>query len=417
MSTDAFLPAVEGHETAPVPAAPVAPVMDLSSAVAVDSDEQPPIRPRGPRRTPRASAPAARREDLYAQLTREEGNPQFFKITEFLGKAWPFDAPLATCALRITDQSATFSLMQLTRNTRVSLTEKPVTMPRGPMGQMAARLRQFAEAGIDVTDQTLHVVLHADRRAEGAEAASEDVYEYRIVRDERGCAKLEKFDDDTSPDTIEVPRGAVRMSLITRSPAPAAKGLIVAAFAIIYPIEGGKPSTVRRLASLALSTLTGVREFRMLALIDSVDVPALRRPTRGPKKTTSKAGNSVTGSILTHVFAPDDGQTQPPHAGTGRVEIAIDLTEIGAGGKLQVKITPSEELTSLFETYPGLGKGAEKAVLAHLDNHVEDAELERICYEVVLSEVTISSEEALRAGLSSLAALLLSPRQYSSTVA
>jgi hypothetical protein len=389
--TDTFLPPAADATEPEFPAAPVVPV-DFSGAVVVKPAT--PARTSTPNRRPRRDDSSSRRrpvrEELYVRVPGEDAAmAQFFRITEHVGQKMPFEHPLFTCALQVHPDAVFFSLLQVTAKNRPDLVAAPVVLPRGPMGQTRTRLDAFATAGIELIPGEIHVLLH--------EKDADDVHTVMTVtKDAHGIATLELADPE-DVDAFDLPRGAVRVSLFTRS---AKTGRVVAAFAIIYPGKGGTPTSMRRVAASALNSLCGLAEFRMLVDIETVNVPAA---------ATERARTAVTTKVKFDVpvrmFAPDEA---PLPVGNGIVKVEVDLDNPPVNGRLRYTITPAKELRGEFETFR---LAFEEGLAFQLRSQMDAAEVEGIAYEIILGEVGTGTIERLSEAFTGLTGLDLTPRR------
>lgn len=79
----------------------------------------------------------AQKEAFYVRIASgEDGDVRFVPATDYIGKPMPFGKPKATCALRVTEKVAAFSLLHTTKKTEATLRGKRVELPRGPLARL-----------------------------------------------------------------------------------------------------------------------------------------------------------------------------------------------------------------------------------------------------------------------------------------
>lgn len=380
-----------------------------------------------------------KREAYFVCVADDSGRPEFFDATAHIGQAMPFTRPKATCALRITDDAILFSFLQLSQRSAKTIAASPVIMPRGPLAKLERLTRAYTELDVETVVAVVSTPAPDDRSDDGSgdgavasgdgmaelaalfgapvpngvaaddepagadgrkrrrEHPSVDTrYEFRIVRDEDGVARLDS-DEDTE---IELPRGALRMTVFLRSPVPRVDRVIAVGF-IGFPGRPGNSDTVRRLCSMVLFSLAQLREFRMLAGVETIDVPPA--PNRWSARARPRgADERVVFPVPVYLFSP---QLQP--VGSGAVTVEIDL-DTSPESRFIYKLTPADEIAEAFGNY-------RQTFLLTLDDHLRTAlgaeHYDDIKYDILLRTVDSGTIERLREAAASIPGFDLTPTQ------
>ena len=97
------------------------------------------------------------KEAFYVRVEASDGIIAFYNATEHVGKTMPFSKPRATCAMRVSPDAVSFSLLHLTNKNAAVIAAKPVTLPRGPLSRLVfvtdrEPCRDLAPLAIDVAN-------------------------------------------------------------------------------------------------------------------------------------------------------------------------------------------------------------------------------------------------------------------------
>lgn len=324
-----------------------------------------------------------RKEALFVQVPSPDGTVEFHDVSSHLGKLMPFKNPKATCGMRVSDEVVSFSLLHLTKKTAVSMLTKEIAIPRGPLTRVERRALELAA---EIADD--EVVIESDL----------GVQRCKLTRDANGVAELEPVGDDTA---FELPREAVKLSIYTRN---ALLGRLVAIGFIGHPGRPGSQENLRRIASMALFSLTQLSHFRVITGMVSVVVPAAARTA---VVAVRKAEDKAQIEIPLWLFA--DGNPPTPRVnGSVLCEVDLDLANPSTG-KLLYHFTPSAEINDVFEEYRNV---LDATVTEVLRTKLDDAEINSIAIEIVLGEVDSRTAGRVRDALQGLAGGLdLTPHQ------
>ncbi len=385
------------------------------------------------------------KEKFYVRVEAGDGGVAFFDATDHVGKTMPFAKPRATCAMRVSPEAVSFSLLHLTNKNAQNIASKPVVIPRGPLARLERRAVSYAPleptrlivelssrpAGAANEEESTGGLddLFGDAPATGLgdlfeETAAEtgsgavegedtekpkkkpmrpaviEQFELVLRRDENGVAHVEAKDDDHS---FELPRGAVHVSLYLASPIKSVNRVL----SIGFIGHVGKPETmetVTRVASMVLNSLSHLPDFRILSGIETCVVPA--NPNRGERKAAQRqASERVQFPVRVYLF---DDQTQP--LTNGLVGVEIDLENANpTTGKLLLNLTAEKSLEELFDRYRPV---IERAVMDQLFAALGEEGLSNIVYDVVLGSVTASVVDDLKKIGKSFPAFDLTPSQF-----
>lgn len=362
-------------------------------------------------KAPRPNKPraAVRKESFYA-LVSDPIDPTktvFVNVTDHLGRPWPFAKPKATCGVRVSDNIVSYSMLVLTNRVVSKITEGTVQMPRGPLAKLERHAARYA--GADTS--TLTAVI------------DDTICTFTIERDENKVASLTLntmskrptitattetglealFEEETSPKeavitedgTLELPKASVQVAIYLTS--PRISNYTLALGFIHHFGKAGDTETVTRLVAKSLALATQLGDFRLLAGLESVEVPPAPNRANYSKARTRSKGLEVSALIPVQLFTePEPGATPTPIA-IGNVALEIDLAHINqASGKLLFHLTPDANLTPHFELYRSIFT---EAVIGLIRERIGTAELEQVVDQVVLGMVTTTSAEALRTAL------------------
>lgn len=401
-----------------------------------------------------------RKEAYFVRVETPDGKPEFCNATDQLGQPMPFTKPQATIAMRASAQSVVFSFLQLTKKTMANIVGAPMELPRGPLAKLERKAASLelgddeviveiaprrpprepraeepkadeasspdapgtnAEsgdaAGVASAPGSLAALLDDEPTGESASdnGATEPVgttvvvpdaptgperYRMRITRDENGVASLEQIlEDGEEEDILELPFGALRLSLYLRSPVV---GRTLAVGFIGFPGKPGNPDTIVRLTSMVLFGLSQLVEFRILSGIETVEVPA--PPSRWSQRA---AGNRPEDQVAfsVPVFLFDDEAVVP--VARGEVAVEVDLRNANpSSARLLFHFHPSEEIAPHFDKYRQV---FELSISEALRVELGDDEIANITYDIVLGDVAAGTVERIRSAAAAIPAYDLTP--------
>lgn len=329
------------------------------------------------------TATKPRKEALFVQVPVPGGSVEFHDLTRFVGKQMPFTNPKETCAMRVSPDTIAFTLLHLTKKTAAALTARPVEMPRGPLARLERRAAELGELADD------RIIVEMDDVRE----------EYIIDRDANGVVELVPLGDDHG---FQLPKSAVKMAMFFKSPST---GRTLAVGFIGHPGRPESDSTLRRVASMALFSLSQLSQFRVLSEIETVTVP---QPPRTVAKFVRKADQKATGEVPLFLFT--EGNPPMPLA-QGSVHVEVDLDSANhSTGRLLFHFTPSESIAEHFEAYRTI---VDSTIGSLLRQHLGEDDVKAITVDIVLGEVSAGTIERLREALGTLSAGLdVTPRMF-----
>jgi len=392
------------------------------------------------------------KEAFYVRVEASDGIIAFYNATEHVGKTMPFSKPRATCAMRVSPDAVSFSLLHLTNKNAAVIAAKPVTLPRGPLSRLERRAISYAPMAADrvvvelssqpaedsvsrdaVSDDAaaqngldnlfvsedaapesgLNDLFAEDAKSTEAVVVSDktgrrpmkpavvETFECTIRRDENGVARLEAVGEE---HVFELPRGAVHVSLYLASPVASIKRTLAIGF-IGHVGKPGTNETVTRVASMVLNSLSHLPDFRILGGIETCVVPA--SPGRGGASKTAAKRASDKVAFPVHVYLFDE---QTAMVASGYVGVDIDLENANPStGKLLFVFTPEKSLESVFDRYRGV---VERAVTDSLFANIGEDVLSNIVYDVVLGSVSAATIDDLKSFGKSIPAFDLTPAQF-----
>jgi hypothetical protein len=371
-----------------------------------------------PARKPK-SRPSARKESFYA-LVADPVDPTrtvFVNVSDHIGRPWPFAKPKATCGVRVAQNVVAYSMLVLTNRVVTKITEGPVTLPRGPLAKLERHAARHA--GLETTsvvavlaDAVCKFTLERDENKVGSLSLTEIIKRDQATSDELGLESL--FEDEAADarggsisedGTLELPKASVQVAIYLSS--PRIPGYTLALGFIHHFGKAGDTETVSRLVAKSLSLATQLADFRLLAGLESMDVPPAPNRANYSKARTKPKSMDAGGLIPVQLFADAQGASAPEAVASGSVGVEIDLSHINqASGKLLFHLSPDAQLAPHFELYRNIFT---IAVLDLLRERVGMAELEQIVDQVVLGMVTTTSAEALRTALRNPGQINLTP--------
>ena len=336
------------------------------------------------------------KEKFYVRVPIEQGPVLFCDATAYIGKEMPYSKPQATCAMRVEAGAVYFSLLHISRKNAAEFAAKPIKIPRGPVSKMQKGL-----AAVDLESRDVWVEIELSE-------TETLLHRYSITRDENGVGRLEiipgygsgeeKLDDPT----FDLPIRAVEMRLYLLSPKLGRK------IAVNFIGHIGKPRTpesVGRAAAMVLNSISGLAEFRQIAGIEAMRVPApsakwAARPA--PRRDEER----VVFNLPIQMFGAD---YTPVGAGDATVE--IDLESINqATGRLLFHVSVPDHLAEKFnEDYRPI---VVENALPDTMRKVLGEDLDMIVYEIMLGEVGLGTVDRLREAVKGLIGFDVTPREY-----
>jgi hypothetical protein len=227
--------------------------------------------------------------------------------------------------------------------------------------------------------------------------ATIESWRYKLRRDDNDVVTLEAADDD---HTFELPRGAIHVSVYLRSPRV---NRVMAVSFIGHVGRPGNVETMGRVASMVLNSMSHLPEFRVLAGIETVVVPAApNRPTPARKSSFSRPA-----AFTTQVYLFDDALNP---VASGLVGVEFDLENANpTSGKLLSRVTPEETLAEAFESYRGV---FDLALAGALKATMSDEDVAEITYDIILGGVSEGTIDRLIEVGEQLQSVDLSPTQF-----
>jgi hypothetical protein len=391
------------------------------------------VKPQNPKVKPKAS-----REAFFVRIDAGDGKANFFDATEHVGKVMPFRKPQATCAMRVSEGVVAFSLLHMTKKTAQTLGTKPVELPRGPLARLERRGVQFASLETDdlVVEVTERIykpreetteaeapakadglsglfqepaepapladlfgdpeVASAAKRPVRAEEVRVDVYNLKIRRDQNGVATIE----DAAETVIELPKGAVRVSVYLKSPAV---GRVLAIGFIGHLGKPGNAETIARMAGFVLNSMSHLNEFRLLSQIETVALGA--SPARPTQTRVRQKDERAVFEVNGYLFSAD---SQP--VAHGSVVVEADLEHANpTSGRLLFNYTPDKALEEVFEGYRAIfDAGVQQAMRGLLGEEL----IESITFDIVLGSVDSPAIESLRDAGAQIGGIDCTPSQF-----
>jgi len=341
----------------------------------------------------RRSAPQTKKvkERFFVRVASDDGEVSFFDATDHIGKKMPFSDPKATLAMRVDDTSIGFSLLHTTKRTAKSVADSPVEFPRGPLARLARKAQQV-EKTVATELTTGQLVLELDN----------EFYLLELHRDESGVATVQDPTEEEDRE-INLPKSALRVGLYLHS--PAVRRTVGVSFIGFL----GKPhgaETLVRIASQILYSMSQVVEFRILAHLETVDVP------RSTSTWTASTQTQATTKEAAYVYDVRlYTEANPPTlAKEGTVGVVIDLEHANpTTGRLLYQLYPDEQLTDDFPHYRA---AFEQAVTMLLSQQLGDDDIAMITYDIVLGAVTAETVERLTEALTSTPGIDVTPSQF-----
>lgn len=326
-----------------------------------------------------ADKPAAK-DAFFVQVAGDSGVPQYFNITERIGRTMPFQRPIATVAMRATGKTVAFSLLMVSNKARKNVRELTVDMPESPLARL---LRKSRSVGNLTTAQLVVEV-------------GSTTYPLELERDASGCVAVSHPAEITEPAMFEIPRGGPKVTIFLKSPT-VDRVLAVSSMGARYPGKPGSQESVVRAVSMVLFSLSQLLEFRMLSGIETVDVPAAMSRWADEAPTAVTPDENVSQIVPVWLFAGDP----PAPAASGHIRVSVDLHNANPStGRLLLRHEPHPDIAASFEAYR---TQFDKAVGDLLVHKIGDVDLADMTYSVVLGQLDEGAVERIREALEEIA--------------
>lgn len=299
-----------------------------------------------------------RKEALFVLVPSAEGSVEYHDVTSSVGKKMPFKNAKSTCGMRVSESVVSFSLLQMTKKTAAGMADKEMMIPRGPLSRLERRAAELAPSlGDD------EVFLETDSATQKC----------KLTKETNGVGELESVDEDI---VFELPREAVKLSIYVKS---SVLGRMIAVGFIGYPGKPGNTDKMRRIASMALFSLTQLNHFRVISGLLTVTVPAAVRYAQVyVRKSDEKALIEVPVTLFT------DGD-EPDVVASGNVMVEVNLdTANPSTGRLIYTLTPDKDIKDHFENYAGI---MDATVTEVIEKSFTPEEINSIAVDIVLGEL------------------------------
>ena len=331
-----------------------------------------------------------RKEALYVRVKAAEDLPVFINVSDHIGRDYPFASTRnlkATCALRVTDSTVAFALTHTTKAKAGRITEAKLALPRGNLRRLEARADDLAGEHL-LPQQQIHVDFQ------------EQTYRFAMTRDDAGVASITAIGEELG---FELPRHDCRIDVFLRS--PVVDRILAVGFSGYFNRPAGTPETLTRATGLILNSLLGLGDFRMLARIEHVSLPAA---PAGPAPAARETSERVRFHTVVQLVQ-DDSDTV---LGRGPVDAEIDLDHVNpATGQLLYHVAIGEG----FQWNPDLPEALDRealfgrytAQIAEAVGHLVRQNLgtdeeKSINYDIVLGAVTAGTADRLNQAVAGL---------------
>ena len=313
-----------------------------------------------------------------------EDTPRFVNITDKLGSTLQMKKPLATCALRVTDNFILFSLLRLTDPSRKKLKAAPLTFPFGP-------LRKLEE-----TAETMTV----PPKGSVAVQLGDSSYVLPFDLDANGVLS---FDLDMESEVhFELPRSPISLTLLLESIRP---GLPVAVSWTGYQNKPGAPETLSRVVSHALYFMTTLGDFSALTGITTVKTPP--PPGRGQVVRAVSSNVRVSRDISVGLWTDDKPNVS---VASGTLNISVDLESANMASRtLLYKYILKDGDSDSLDVYKGV---IDQALNTHMISFFDQSELNDILFSITLGELEPGTIERLEEALSKVKDADFTPTKY-----
>ena len=332
------------------------------------------------------------KEAYFVRVAVDGDRALFIDATAYVGKPLPYPKPQATCAMRVESHGVYFALLHVPRKAASDFAARPVKAPRAPFLKMADATKE-----LNLGDNEIVVDLdHGDDNIER--------YGFTISRDENQAGRLELVsgpgvDDDSDEPTFMLPDRSVEMRVYLKSPRV---GRVIGVSFVGHIGKPRTPETVTRAVSMVLQSIAGLNEFRALACLEAMRVPAPPTKWANQPTTVRRDDERVIFTLPVRMF---DLEKAP--VGAHDVTIEVDLeTSNQATSRLLYHVTVPDDVE--FAPYKRI---LDEALNDALRRELGEA-LDMIVIEVVLGEVAAGSADMLRETLSALNGVDITPREF-----
>lgn len=326
-----------------------------------------------------------RKEAFFVQVESVDKTPYFVDVSKDMGKPMQFTKPLATVAMRVTDDAVLFSVLKTSAKMRAALAANPLSLPLGPL----SRLDRKASAVKDKVTPGHIVVEYEDT-----------VKTFTINVDPNGIASLDypAGEDDL---VFELPKRQLQLTIVMPGP----KDRTLAVSWTGFQNKPGSSETLLRASAYALNHLTALAEFSIITGFQKVNVPAPpgRTTVVRPKRSSS---DQVMFNVPVRLWTD---AAAPTNIARGSVAVTVSLDNANAvTGRAMLEMEPSPDIAEVFESYrPVLDNAIQNA----MQDHLGPSEMTGIMCDIVLGDLGQGQIERLRESVSSITGYDLNTRQ------
>lgn len=378
-----------------------------------------------------------RREAFFTLVVDDTENPTFVNISNHVGQTMPFKKPAATCAMRVSPDVVSFSLLRLTKDAAKRVANEPVTLPRAVLARIERRapklelapgkiiLEVLLPSGSTMSEEEDDLAsLFGDTDAVAAEATapveqlgdlfggdSSDsgsepatagpdgggkpgrgielepvTFTLSVDIDDAGIAEV------TCDDTVQfaMPRGALKCSVYLYS--SSVQRTLGISFIGHLPGKPGGLETPERVTAQVLHLLAKLAEFRVLSGIEDVRIPA--KPGGKPRTwTETKPPSTISVEAAVSLYQDPNGEGVD---GTIRVELDTQ----SANERFLFHIDPDAAIAELFEPYRPI---VTQWVTQTVENMLGPSNAYQSRLDIILGELSLGMREELERAVASLA--------------
>lgn len=300
----------------------------------------------------------AKKEELLVGIAAPDNTLiEYNEVSRYLGMKMPFKNPKTTCALRVTSEVASFSLLHLTKASSQKIIDKPLELPRGPL----IKLEKLAKSIENINGNFIHLFLNDSK------------YVFSYTADKNNVITL-----DGEVSNFELPKSAIQAQIFFKSPVV---DRIIALGFIGHLGKPGDPDNNIRVASKIIRSALLVNHFKALTGFESVDVPP--SPRLGGVRFNRKASDRAQLSIPVFLWSNEE---TPSQIASGDVLVDINLDIPGHGNnKFLFEMTPSKSTEEFFDSYRF---ACSEALNYAFMQNLGPQEISSISADIALGEVT-----------------------------
>lgn len=317
---------------------------------------------------------------MFVRVKLPNDEYAFLDVTRNIGEALPFEKPVATCAMEVSKNVVSFSLIHLNRHSTEIMRERDLSFPAGATSRLARKGNQRRNMGEDelivAVDELEPVTFQLERKENGA-----------VVIPENG-------------PTFTLSRRPSRVDLYIKSPGT---GRVLAVGFGGHFGSDGTTESVGRAAGKVLRSLSGLGAWKALSGIVAVEMPRpLEQRGIGRVSTPDNLSRSLRVSLW------DAAGTSELAA--GEVQIEIDMVNADpATQRFLFHVKPDDSIAPAWNsTYSEVLKIA-------LDRTFETnlgAEMESMVYGIVLGELNDDQVRTMAQALHAIQPMDLTPSQW-----